>query len=97
MVAIPYYAIKKVVWVSCMNDVTHSGGKMYQMGDVIHGLAPVVIPYYAIKKGSLGVMHEWCHPFFDFTHSGGKMYQMGDVIHGLAQVVICYFPNSMEK
>ena len=23
---------------------------MYQMGDVIHGLAPVVIPYYAIKK-----------------------------------------------
>ena len=26
------------------------GGKMYQMGDVIHGLELVVIPYYAIKK-----------------------------------------------
>ena len=60
---------------------SHSGGKIYQMGDVIHGPHPDYL-FLLNKKGSLGVIHEQRHPFFSFTDSGGKIYQMGNVIHG---------------
>ena len=82
MVAIPYNAIKKVVWVSCMNDVNHfllspTQGERCTKCDVIHGLAPVVIPYYAIKKVV------WVSRMNDVTHFL--------ILHGLALVVIPYY------
>ena len=47
-------------WRHLFFSFTHSGGKIYQMGDIIHGWHPDYL-FLLNKKGCLGVIHEWHH------------------------------------